>query len=139
MCPKPVEPRRDDPAVDCARHDRAMRRFLIAGIEVDRCGICGGIWLDRGELEALVASDKSGRAAARLLDRSDDAEEVSDHAPVCPRDGTPLSPMRTAAKPHVECDACTQCGGVYLDAGELSKLTDSGFLDWITRVLPRFG
>ena len=136
MCPKPIEPRRDDPAVNCPRHDRPMRRFMVAGIEVDRCGICGGIWLDKGELEALVESDKQTRAAARLLDRSDDADEASDHAPVCPRDGTPLVPMRTAVKPFVECDACTACGGVYLDAGELSAMTDTGFADWIRRLMP---
>ena len=88
------------------------------------------------ELEALVESDKQTRAAARLLDRSDDADEASDHAPVCPRDGTPLVPMRTAVKPFVECDACTACGGVYLDAGELSAMTDTGFADWIRRLMP---
>ena len=39
------------------------------GITVDRCGSCRGIWLDRGELEKLLARataelDTSGAAAA---------------------------------------------------------------------------
>jgi Zn-finger nucleic acid-binding protein len=136
MTPRPIEPHREDPAVMCPRHDRPMRRFGVAGIEVDRCGICGGIWLDAGELEALVRSDRDTRAAARLLDRADGAEEESDHAPVCPRDGTPLAPMRSAVAPHVECDACTACGGVYLDAGELSAMTETGLAEWIRRLVP---
>ncbi len=30
-----------------------------SGIQIDRCGACRGIWLDRGELEKLLAA--SGR------------------------------------------------------------------------------
>lgn len=116
-----------------------MRRFAIAGIEVDRCGICGGIWLDRGELETLVASDRGTKSAVRLLDTSDSADEVPDHDPVCPRDGETLRPMRDDRRPHVECDACTACGGVFLDAGELSQLTEPTLVDWIRRYFPRLG
>ena len=76
MTPKPVETSRDDPPVCCPRHNRPMRRFLVAGIEVDRCGICGGIWLDAGELESLVASDRDARDAARMLDQADGEARV---------------------------------------------------------------
>lgn len=134
MSPKPIETSREDPAVRCPRHDRPMRRFLVAGIEVDRCGICGGIWLDAGELESLVASDRDARDAARMLDHADSSIEPDDHEPVCPRDGSPLMAKRDPAKPHVECDVCEACGGVFLDAGELSRMTETGFADWFRRL-----
>lgn len=137
MSPKPVETSREDPAVSCPRHDRPMRRFMVAGIEVDRCGICGGIWLDAGELESLVASDRDARDAARMLDRADGAIEPDDRDPVCPRDGAPLIAKRDPRKPNVECDACETCGGVFLDAGELSRMTENGFADWFRRLFAR--
>lgn len=133
MSPRPVETTREDPAVCCPRHERPMRRFLVAGIEVDRCGICGGIWLDAGELETLVASDRGVRSAARMLDHADGAVEPVDRDPVCPRDGSGLIPKRDTNKPHVECDACETCGGVFLDAGELSRLTETGFAEWFRK------
>src|SRR5215213_10311048 len=34
-------------------------------VEIDRCGRCGGIWLDKGELEAIVAI---GHALRPILD-----------------------------------------------------------------------
>ena len=134
MSPRPVETSREDPAVRCPKHDRPMRRFLVAGIEVDRCSICGGIWLDAGELESLVNSDRDARDAARMLDRADASVEHDDHEPICPRDGTPLVAKRDTNKPHVECDACETCSGVFLDAGELSRMTETGFADWVRRL-----
>ena len=41
----------------------------------------------------------------------------------CPRDGSPLQEMRYEA--HVDVDACTTCGGVWLDDGELEAIQES--------------
>lgn len=41
---------------------------------------------------------------------------------ICPRDGAPL---RHEVKDGVEIDACPQCRGVWLDRGELERLTRS--------------
>lgn len=116
-----------------------MRRFAIDGIEVDRCGICGGIWLDAGELASLVALDKKSQSAIRLLDRSDKADETPDHDAVCPRDGTTLIRMRDIGRAELECDACTRCCGVFLDSGSLSGLTEKGLIGRIRRILPGHG
>ncbi|UWX03939.1 zf-TFIIB domain-containing protein [Pseudoxanthomonas sp. NC8] len=35
------------------------------GIEIDYCPACRGVWLDRGELDRLLAHVEPGRAAAR--------------------------------------------------------------------------
>lgn len=59
-------------AIDGARHvrwcprceARALRASLRDGIEVDVCRICDGVWLDRGELEQLIAR---GVRAYRVL------------------------------------------------------------------------
>ena len=135
VTPRTVKPDRDDPAMQCPLHDREMRRFAIDTIEVDRCGICGGIWLDAGELARLVALDTEGKSAIKLLDRSDGDDEPGDHGPVCPRDGATLEWMQTDTRARFECGVCHTCGGVFLNSGELSTLTAMGLIEKLRRSL----
>lgn len=37
-----------------------MEEIIISGVVIDRCPICGGIWLDAGELETIVKEAKEG-------------------------------------------------------------------------------
>ena len=41
----------------CPKCDAAMRTFERNGIHIDRCTECGGLFLDRGELERLVDAE----------------------------------------------------------------------------------
>ena len=78
--------------MQCPVDQSELRRSTRQGIEIDRCPTCHGIWLDRGELEKIVArsmdGDSPGTAAsdqstARLLDGTPDAavrEEDGDPA-----------------------------------------------------------
>ena len=36
-----------------------MQQIVRDGIEIDRCPVSGGVWLDRGELEKLLAAVQS--------------------------------------------------------------------------------
>ena len=38
----------------CPKCPGKLESYTFEGIGLDRCSDCGGIWLDRGELEALV-------------------------------------------------------------------------------------
>lgn len=46
------------------------------GITLDRCERCRGIWLDRGELEKLLARGKAD--SSRRSDRDDDDDDDDD-------------------------------------------------------------
>ena len=54
------------------------------GITIDRCEKCRGIWLDRGELEKLVAreggkaDDRDDARTARAPERNDDRRRRDD-------------------------------------------------------------
>ena len=37
--------------------DQTLEATYRAGIEIDVCPVCKGVWLDRGELEKLAADD----------------------------------------------------------------------------------
>lgn len=50
-------------------HDQVLVVVDRDGIEVDYCGGCRGVWLDRGELEKLIARAASSDAARAASDR----------------------------------------------------------------------
>ena len=47
---------------------------------------------------------------------------TSDTGLACPKD---QSPMRTYERNGVTIDRCTECGGIFLDRGELERLMDA--------------
>lgn len=46
-------------SMTCPRCGAAMRTYQRAGVEVDQCESCRGIFLDRGELERLVTAEST--------------------------------------------------------------------------------
>jgi Zn-finger nucleic acid-binding protein len=91
-------------------------------IEVDRCETCAGVWLDKGEDEALTRPDDELPAALiekvmamASSDGVDDSPSLS-----CPRCEKTMQ-REHYAKSEVEIDRCA-CG-VWLDKGELEKIT----------------
>jgi hypothetical protein len=52
----------------CPRCDAAMQEVDLRHVKVDRCTRCGGVFLDRGELDILSHS-KIGGLFKRLFDR----------------------------------------------------------------------
>ncbi len=41
----------------CPRCDAALTVSTRSGVEIDHCSSCRGVWLDRGELDKLVARE----------------------------------------------------------------------------------
>jgi hypothetical protein len=53
--------------VRCERADCGGEQMRLAdrsGVEVDYCPVCKGVWLDRGELEKIIARSQSDEAAS---------------------------------------------------------------------------
>lgn len=50
------------PLLLCPNGNASMQTVQRSGVEFDMCPTCRGVWLDRGELEKLMASE--GPAAA---------------------------------------------------------------------------
>lgn len=44
----------------CAKCGGVMETQVFRGQEIERCPGCGGVYLDKGELEALAGKDRSG-------------------------------------------------------------------------------
>lgn len=53
------------PLLMCPNDNAAMQTLDRNGVQFDMCPTCRGVWLDRGELEKLMAvAAEEGRAAA---------------------------------------------------------------------------
>lgn len=106
-------------ALSCPRCAEPMQVVESLGLEADRCGRCGGLWLDRGECER--ASRPTGRMVGGLVLEREVPESLDVAAPIgCPRCGRSCLRERYASS-NVEIDRCG-CG-VWLDQGELERIT----------------
>lgn len=53
------------PLLMCPNDNAAMQTLERGGVQFDMCPTCRGVWLDRGELEKLMATaTEEGRASA---------------------------------------------------------------------------
>lgn len=91
-------------------------------LEVDVCdGGCGGIWFDHYELSKV--DEPAETAGEGLLDVArDPAIQVDlDRRRLCPKctDGVVMMRHFTSVERKVTIDECPECGGVWLDSGEL--------------------
>lgn len=87
---------------------------------VDRCPACRGIFLDKGELGAIVKMVKIFREIS--LDEPDIDNIPEDDVArslACPADGGSMEPVDMSG---VVVDLCAVCGGVWLDGGEMTAL-----------------
>ena len=110
-------------------------------IDYDMCDGCGGLWLDRGELDRL-AFQVEGSAEASSGEPAAGTDEPARNCPRC--DGVALDKVKFLDASDITLDRCGNCGGFWLDGGEidlinteLSKImpvTGRGFSDFVTGV-----
>lgn len=115
----------NDSLISCPKDGEPMSRITLGSVAVDRCPACGGVWLDRGELEGIRRAMLDHNETLDALDNLGTSEpEVRPQPLECPRDRGRLSVHRDPKQKHIEFDSCAKCGGMFFDAGELSDLTE---------------
>jgi len=105
----------------CPVCSEPLREKGAGGMTLDVCyGGCGGIWFDATELERVDA-----RAASTLhtIWQAPPGRACPRGPRMCPRcTGQVLERKWFSELKKVEIDQCPQCGGVWLDAGEFSRI-----------------
>jgi len=116
----------------CIRCAQELRLATVGGVEVDLCPGCGGLWLDREELQQLAEMPneelrglqdlvrKGGEEGnpyrqAAWADRSD-RERLDIPCPGCG-----VGKLTHALVGNTQLEICSGCAGVFLDAGELEQ------------------
>jgi len=101
-----------------------LKQMQVGTLVVDVCdGGCGGVWFDAFELQRV--DEEQEAAGERLLEiRRDERIKVdSSRKRECPRcEGIKLKRHFSSATRNVEVDECPNCGGYWLDAGELAQI-----------------
>lgn len=108
----------------CPRCSTPLTRIRIGGISTDICEHCGGVWLDRLELPRFAQAD-SAFGDALVTHLSQFTVALIDHSirPRCPHHPSTVMLRRAFSRSiPVQIDECPDCGGVWLDAGELAQI-----------------
>lgn len=106
----------------CPRDGTSLQEVSVAGIQLDKCHVCDGIWCDPGELERLRQLELPSiekELEVRYGNPHVAAGEVSGYMR-CPRcaDGR-LQGVTVTYTRHVRVDRCETCLGFWLDRKEL--------------------
>jgi Zn-finger nucleic acid-binding protein len=121
----PHDPKPDN-RLRCPKDGTIMERVPIGSFIVERCAACGAMWFDAHELDRVL-EDKS---AIKDLDVGPLGERQAARLPEalggrhCPRDKSAMIDFHHQKQAHVELLACTVCGGILVDAGELKDLSE---------------
>ncbi|MBN1809150.1 MAG: zf-TFIIB domain-containing protein [Planctomycetes bacterium] len=112
----------DDRRLNCLRCGTVMQSEKVGDVTIDCCPDCRGVWLDSGELAAIVKSAVKGADLDdHVLWREADRFKGRISEVVCPHCGSQTVEVRHGGDgPMI--DICAGCGGVWLDADELRAI-----------------
>ena len=113
--------------MDCPVCKNAMITLELQDVEVDHCTMCGGIWLDAGELEVLLGNSGGAVELLKSFEIDSKCTERARKCPIC------LKRMRKiivgSAHPQVLIDKCVKGDGLWFDKNELRNIFDNADLD----------
>lgn len=111
--------------MDCPACGRTLSQTLVGELGFDVCeGGCGGIWFDHFELEKVDEPSESAGEALLEVERDSSISLDLNARRTCPKCADDVVMMRhyTSVKRRVTIDECPECGGIWLDAGELGSI-----------------
>ena len=117
-------------AIVCPKCRGAMEPVTHAGITVDRCVACGGLWFDG--VEHLELRKVPGAAA---IDPGNPGEAPGDgrsglQVVRCPACGAPMEVRFDAYQHHIHYETCPNANGAYFDAGEFRDFVTDDWSDF---------
>jgi hypothetical protein len=103
-----------------------LSEIQIGNVAVDVCqGGCGGIWFDAFELQRVDEQHEAAGEHLLQIQRQENVNLDPTRKRECPRcDGIKLKRHFFSEKRSFEVDECPNCGGYWLDAGELGKIRE---------------
>ncbi len=119
--------------MDCPVCKSAMIVLELEQVETDYCSTCGGIWLDRGELELLLADAHQAKQLVNSFHRAPGVREKIRACPICLKK---MHKIHTGSEDvPVIIDRCSKGHGLWFDRGELPHVLANGGFDKEQKVI----
>jgi len=101
-----------------------LTEIQVGNLAVDVCqGGCGGIWFDAFELQRVDEEAEAAGEALLHIQRNERLVIDRSRKRECPRcAGIKLHRHYFSAKRKIEVDQCPNCGGYWLDHGDLAMI-----------------
>jgi len=104
-----------------------MITLELQEVEIDHSIVCGGIWLDAGELEMLLGEPEKAKQLLSSFKIDSDSTEKPRKCPICLKKMIKI--IVGSAKPVLLIDKCARGDGLWFDKGELQDIFDRAELD----------
>lgn len=108
----------------CPKCAGSLEQVVYAGIEVDRCLYCQGIWFDSLEAEKLKAVKGSEHLDIGNPETGSQLDKTI-HDVDCPRCNARMNRMVDIDQHCIWYEKCPLCQGVWFDAGEFKRFKDN--------------
>jgi Zn-finger nucleic acid-binding protein len=114
----------------CPKCDVPLFILHFKDIEIDFCNRCHGLWLDAGELEALMQQTGANTHEPLLKFQQQTGMQPVGRPHLCPRCDAPLHEIpveptgtpRLTLEARLRLDKCPRGHGLWFDADELQQL-----------------
>lgn len=110
--------------MECPACGNQLQQMTAGDVTVDVCkGGCGGIWFDNFELKKFDEPHESVGEQLLEIERGESVTIDRTKRLKCPKcDDVVMMRHFFSVKKQVEVDECPDCGGFWLDAGELRQI-----------------
>lgn len=112
--------------MQCPACFNKLSSLQVGKVAVDVCqGGCGGIWFDAFELQQVDEQTEAAGEVMLHIQRDPRIQVDPSRKRACPKcEGIKLGRHFFSAKRRIEVDECPNCGGYWLDAGELAQIRE---------------
>lgn len=108
----------------CPKCSGRLEQIVCAGIEVDRCLYCKGLWFDSLEAETLKTVHGSESLDIGNPQMGSNLDKISEDVD-CPRCNHKMIRMVDIDLHCIWYEKCPGCYGVWLDAGEFKNFKNN--------------
>ena len=109
--------------MNCPACSRALTQLTVEDVEVDAChNGCGGLWFDNFEMAKFDEPHESSAWEQVLVSVDLLAPADYEAKRICPKCSVPMLRHFFSQQRRTHVDSCPQCGGNWLDTGELAQV-----------------
>ncbi|PKM99105.1 MAG: hypothetical protein CVU78_08040 [Elusimicrobia bacterium HGW-Elusimicrobia-2] len=116
--------------MDCPKCKKVLTEGIFADVVYHKCESCGGFWFDKDELKEIKKQKdwfKLDSGITCAVSKSYRGELK------CPRCDEALHTIEYAQESGIKVDVCSECDGLWLDAGELKAIHEA-CATWIEKL-----